>query len=156
MKKLVLIVLALMPALVGFSQSNVEEVDFYQSLYGMEKKVIVEEFVQPTSINRVPFWEVYDAYEIERKELGKERLVLLEQFAAEYENMTNEQADAWMKKVIALSKKQDKLIDSYYKKVKKVTSPIVAMRFFQVESYLLTAIRLSILDAIPFVAEEGE
>lgn len=156
MKKLLLIVLALMPALFGFSQSNVEEVDFYQSLYGMEKKTIIEEFVQPTTVNRVPFWEVYDEYEIERKDLGKERLVLLEQFAEEFETMTNEQADAWMKKVIALGKKQDKLISTYYTKVKKATSPIVAMRFFQVENYLLTAIRLSILDAIPFVEEEGE
>jgi len=61
-----------------------------------------------------------------------------------------------MKKVITLAKKQDKLIDSYYTKVKKVTSPITAMRFYQLEGYLLSAIRLEILDAIPFVEDSDE
>ena len=153
MKKLLLLIVALMPAFIGFSQSNVEEVDFFQSLYGMEKKAIVEEFVQPVALNQDAFWEVYDEYELKRKDLGKERLVLLEEFAEKYASMTNEEADAWMKKVISLGKKQDNLISTYYTKVKKATSPIVAMRFFQLENYLLTVIRFEILDAIPFVAE---
>ena len=54
---------------------------------------------------------------------------------------------------MALGLKQDKLIDKYYARVKKVTSPIVAMRFYQLEGYLLTAIRLEILESIPFVEE---
>ncbi|MEN8226299.1 MAG: hypothetical protein ABFS05_13160 [Bacteroidota bacterium] len=156
MKKLILILVGLMPALFGFAQSNVEEVDFVQSIYGMEKKVIIEEFVQVSESNKSAFWEVYDKYEAERKGLGKERISLLEDFGEKYETMTNAEADAWMKKVISLSKKQSKLIDTYYVKVKKVTSPIVAMRFYQVESFLLTAIRLEILDAIPFVEDKNE
>jgi hypothetical protein len=153
MKKLIMILAGLMPALFGFAQSNVEEVDLVQSLYGIEKKAIVEEFVQPKAVNRVLFWEVYDQYEVERKTVGKERIALLNEFAEKYETMTNEEADAWMKKVMKLGLKQDKLIGQYYMSVKKVTSPIVAMRFYQVESYLLSAIRLEILDVIPFVEE---
>jgi len=156
MKKLILILAGLMPALFAFAQSNTEEIDLVQSIYGIEKKAIVEEFVKPVEVNRVAFWEVYDQYEVERKALGRERLTLLEDFAEKYLSMTNEEADSWMKKVISLAKKQDKLIDSYYTKVKKATSPIVAMRFYQLEAYLLTAIRLEILDAIPFVEDSDE
>lgn len=143
----------LFAAMFSFAQSNVEEIDLIQSMYGIEKKAIVEEFVQPTALNRVPFWEVYDAYEIERKTLGKKRLDLLVEFEDKFANLTNEEADAWMSKVMNLGKAQDKLIDTYYKKVKKVTSPIVALRFYMLESYLLTAIRYEILDAIPFPEE---
>ena len=156
MKKLILILAGILPALFVFAQSNTEEIDLLQSIYGIEKKAIVEEFVQPQTINSTLFWEVYDDYEIERKLLGRERLALLEDFAAKYEKMTNEEADAWMKKVISLGKKQDKLIDTYFKKMKKATSAIVAMRFYQLEAYLLTVIRLEILDAIPFVEESNE
>ena len=151
-----MILAGLMPALFGFSQSDVEEIDLIQSIYGMEKKAIVEEFVQPVTLNRVPFWEVYDKYEVERKAIGKERITLLNEFAEKYETMTNEEADAWMKKVIKLGTKQQNLLGKYYTSVKKVTSPIVAMRFYQVESYLLTAIRLEILDSIPFLEENDE
>ena len=154
MKKIILALAALMPALMAFSQSNVEEVDLIQSLYGMEKKVIVENFVQPNDLQKDAFWQVYDEYEKERKLLGKERIELLEEFASIYENMTNEQADAWMKKALDLTARQDKNVMKYYAKVKKVTSAITALRFYQVESFLLTAIRLEVLDAIPFVEDE--
>lgn len=154
MKKLLLFFAGAFFSVFMYAQSNVAEIDYYQSIYGMEKKAIVEQFVQPKAENRVPFWEVYDAYEVERKELGKQRILLLTDFAEEFPTLTNEQADAWMKKVINLAKSQDKLIDTYYKKVSKATSPIVGMRFYMLESYLLTAIRYEILDAIPFPEEE--
>ena len=156
MKKLLLFFAGLCAALFTYTQSNTEEIDFYQAIYGMEKKAIVEEFVQPANANRVPFWEVYEDYEIERKAIGKERYELLVELDDKFENLSNEEADEWMKKVISLSKKQDKLIDTYYKKIKKVTSPIVAMRFFMLESYLITVIRYEILDAIPFPEEAVE
>ena len=153
MKKMILILAGMFAAMFTYAQSNVEEIDLVQSIYGIEKKAIVEEFVQPKASNRVPFWEVYDVYEVERKELGKERYALLVKLEKEFENLSNEQADAWMKEVISLSKRQDKLVDKYYNKVKKATSPIVAMRFYMLEAYLLTAIRYEILDAIPFPQE---
>lgn len=143
----------LFAAMFSFAQSNVEEIDLIQSMYGIEKKAIVEEFVQPEALNRVPFWEVYDAYEVERKALGKKRLDILVEFEEKFSTLTNEEADAWMSKVINLAKAQDKLIDSYYKKVKKASSPIVALRFYMLEAYLLSAIRYEILDAIPFPVE---
>lgn len=154
MKKLTLIVTVLFASLFSFAQSNVEEIDMIQSMYGIEKKAIVKEFVQPKAVNKDLFWEVYDKYEIERKELGKERIALLDEFATKYETMTNAESAEWMKKAIAFDSRQDKLITKYYKKVMKVTSPIVAMRFYQLEVYLITAIRFEVLDAIPFVDEK--
>lgn len=153
MRKLFLFFAGLCAASFTYAQSNTEEIDFFQSIYGMEKKAIVEEFVQPATINRVPFWEVYDEYEVERKVLGKERLDLLIELEEKFATLSNEEADAFMKKVIALGKKQDKLVDTYYNKIKKVTTPIVAMRFYMLEAYLLSAIRYAILDAIPFPEE---
>ena len=97
MKKMILLIMGLVAAVFTYGQSYTEEIDFYQSIYGMEKKAIVEEFIQPVAENRVPFWEVYDAYEIERKALGKERIDLLIEFEEKFANLSNEEADAWMK-----------------------------------------------------------
>ncbi|MBC8320753.1 MAG: hypothetical protein H8E34_08530 [Bacteroidetes bacterium] len=154
MKKLILIITGLFAGLFVFAQSNTEEIDLIQSMYGIEKKAIVKEFVQPKAINKDAFWNVYEKYEADRKILGKERINLLEQFATQYEKMTNDESTLWMKKVIALDDKQDKLIVSYYKKVSKVTTPIVAMRFYQLEIYLITAIRFEILNEMPFVEDK--
>jgi len=128
----------------------------------MMKKVVISVIVifftigafAQTSNEKEAFITVYNEYEAKRKELGKTRIDLLNKYAEQWENMTNEQADAWMKDVMALSVKQDKLINTYYKKVKSVTNAKVATQFYQIEAYILTTIRYSILETIPFVEEK--
>jgi|TARA_B100002003_G_scaffold246586_1_gene276559 hypothetical protein len=68
--------------------------------------------------------------------------------------MTNEQAEAWMKKVLDASAKRDVLIRTYYAKIKKATNAIVATQFYQVETFILTSIRLAVYENIPFVGEK--
>ena len=68
--------------------------------------------------------------------------------------MTNVQADLWTKDVIKLSAATDKLIVTYYNKIKKATNPIVATQFYQIENYIFTAIRMEVLDGVPFLNEK--
>jgi hypothetical protein len=153
MKKLTLIILALLMAGITKAQTNKEEVDYFQSIFGMEKKKMVADFVNVDldATKSAAFWTLYDEYEAKRKELGKERIELLKQYAENYDKMTPETADSWMKEVIKLGSSTDKLILTYYKKVKKATDPIVALKFYHIENYILTGIRVSILEEIPFV-----
>jgi len=151
MKKYLLIAAAVFMASFAWSQSNKEEVDLVQAAFGMDKKAVVADFVKPSASQKDAFWKVYDEYETQRKELGKQRITLLEQYADQYQKMTSEQADAWTKKVIALQQKTDALIVTYYGKVKAVTDGIVATQFYQIENYILVAIRAEILEAVPFL-----
>jgi hypothetical protein len=151
MKNYVLIMVALFMASFAYSQTETEEIDLIQSIFGVEKQEVVADFVQPADAQKDAFWKLYDEYETERKELGKQRIVLLQQYAAEYLTMTSEQADAWTTKVIELQKKTDALIVTYYGKVKKATDGIVATQFYQIENYILTYIRMQVLQEVPFV-----
>jgi len=151
MKKYILIIAAAFLTSVAYTQSYTEEVDLMQAAFGMAKKDLVSAFVQPSVSQADAFWALYDEYETARKELGKERIALLEQFARQYANMTAEQADAFTTKALALQKKTDKLIATYYKKVKGVSDALVATQFYQVESYILTGIRMELLSEVPFV-----
>lgn len=151
MKKYILIIAALFLASFAYTQSNKEEVDFVQAAFGMEKKAVVADFVKPSEAQKGAFWKLYDEYETQRKELGKQRIELLQQYADQYLTMTGEQADAWTKKVIELQKKTDNLISTYYTKVKLISDGIVATQFYQIENYILTAIRMQVLQNVPFV-----
>ena len=153
MKNITLLMAALMIAALSYAQTNKEEVDLVQAAFGMEKKAVVANFVHPTDLQKDAFWKLYDEYEVTRKENGKKRIQLLEQYAEQYSTMTDEQADAWMKEVLKLSAATDKLIVTYYNKIKKVTSPIVATQFYQIEGYILTGIRMEILEGVPFLGE---
>jgi hypothetical protein len=154
MKKYILIIAVLFVASFAKAQSNKEEVDLMQAAFGMDKKAVVMEFVHPSETQKDAFWKLYDEYETQRKTFGKQRIELLEQYAKQYENMTSEQADAWTKKVIDLQGKTDKLIVSYYGKIRKISDGIVATQFYQIENYILAGIRAQILDEIPFVEKK--
>jgi hypothetical protein len=154
MKKYIIIISALFMASFASAQSNKEEVDFMQAAFGMDKKAAVAEFVKPSPNQKDAFWKLYDEYETQRKELGKQRIKLLEEYAAKYQTMTSEQADAWTKKVMDLQKKTDNLITTYYGKVRSATDGIVALQFYQMENYILAAIRAQILEQVPFVEKK--
>jgi hypothetical protein len=154
MKKYLLIAAAVFMASFAYSQSNKEEVDLVQAAFGMDKKSVVADFVKPSPAQKDAFWKLYDEYETQRKALGKQRIDLLEQYASQYQTMTSEQADAWTKKVIALQQKTDALIVTYYGKVKAITDGVVATQFYQIENFILTAIRAEILDAVPFLEKK--
>jgi len=149
MKKVTLFLAFVFAVVFGNAQSNKEEIELVQSVFGMEKKAIITEFVKVDAAQKDAFWALYDEYETKRKELGKERIALLNEYAENYDKLTNETAAAWTKKVIAMGGKTDKLITTYYKKISKATSPVAALQFYQVEEYILSGIRVSILEELP-------
>jgi hypothetical protein len=151
MKQYIIITFALFLASFTYSQSNKEEVDLIQAAFGMEKKAIVANFVQLSDTQKDAFWLLYDEYETKRKELGRERIDLLQQYAEQFMTMTGEQADEWTKKVMELQVKTDKLITTYYEKVKDISDGVVATQFYQIENYILAIIRMEILQEVPFL-----
>jgi hypothetical protein len=151
MKKLLFIFTALFIAGIANAQSNKEEVDLIQSVFGMEKKALVADFMNLDASKADAFWKLYDEYETQRKELGKKRLDLMNQYVAHYSDMSAEVADKWMADVIKLSSSTDKLLVTYYKKIKKISDPVTALKFYHVESYILNSIRQTISSEMPFV-----
>ena len=124
------------------SQTNQDEVQLMQSLYGMEKRDIVAEFVEISEAQATEFWALYDEYENQRKELGRKKYQLLQSFVDDYG-----QVKAAGRRCIyetshsATNQVRQTCTDNYYKKVKSKTDPIVAMQFYQIENYLADAIK---------------
>jgi hypothetical protein len=156
MKKNILIFFGAMLLVMTFvkttnAQSNKEETEFMQSIFGMEKKAIVAEFLKLESAN--PFWVLYDEYETKRKELGKERINTLTNYVENYDNLADDKYDDVVASMISLRKSNDKLVDTYYKKIKKASGSKVAAQFFQLENYFLSEIRSAVMEEIPYIGE---
>ena len=58
-----------------------------------------------------------------------------------------------IKENISLQKNVDGLIVTYYEKIKAASGSEAVGSFYQHESYLLSATRMSILNNIPFIGE---
>ena len=129
-------------------QATQDELQLMQSLYGMDKRDIVSEFIELNDSQEQEFWLLYDEYEEKRKDIGKERFRLLTSYVNDYGEVKPQDADNFMKQAIPLRIKSDKLVDNYYKKIKSRTDPIVAMQFYQIENYLADVIRMELLEEI--------
>lgn len=148
MKKISVFLIAILCSLTSFSQSVQNELDMVQSLYGMEKKELTSYFVELTGEQEAEFWALYDEYEIKRNELGKDRFEILKKYVSDFGEILPENAEAILKEGMALRKKSDKLLDSYYKKIKKKTDPVVALQFYQLERYLSNLISITLLEEL--------
>lgn len=135
------------------AQSNKEEIDLFQSVFGMEKKALVAEFIKLEGAPKDAFWVAYDAYEVKRKALGQKRLALLNKYANSYASLDDVNTDEIVKEMIALQTQTDKLIADYYKIIKKESGVKPAAQFYQIEGYILSKVRATIMENIPLIGE---
>lgn len=153
MKKLLTVLLISCVSMGAFAQSNSEDIDFIQSIYGKEKKTIVAAFVALEGAQGDAFWKLYDEYEVKRKELGKQRIALLNNYANNYLTLDDASTSKIIKEMVSLGAATDKLLATYHKKIEKAAGAKPAAQFYQLEAYLLSFVRAAILENIPFIGE---
>ena len=149
-------------ALFGFQTSTIiaqdnetkSEFEIIQDAFGLQKKDIIASFINLEGVDADTFWKVYNEYEAKRKELGKQRLEILYNYSMKTGMVSNDEAEALMKKVIPLRKSYDKLIIDYYEKMKRATNTIVAAQFYQIENYISSGIRFTLLDSFDFIQKK--
>lgn len=150
MKKLTVGLLLFLP-LVLQAQEWSDESSMIQSLFGSDKRNIVSEFVGVEGNNRVEFLKLYDEYEQSRKTLGQKKFTLLNNYVKNYKSLTEAETEEVMKEIMLLSSGQEKLVASFYKKIKKKCGVVAAAQFYQIEWYLLSEIRTAVLESIPII-----
>lgn len=154
MKKLSIILTAILMAQVTTNaQSNEEGIDMIQALFGMDKKEMYTSIIKVQGPVADNFWALYDEYEAKRKDLGKNRIKLLQQYADNYDTHSQQQLDQMMNDHIKQKSSLDKLINQYYKKIRSSAGSKAAAQFLQLENYILAATRLDIMDNVPFIGE---
>ncbi len=154
MKKIMLFFAAMAAIVVSYAQTATEEIDLVQAAFGMEKKALVADYIKLEGEQNDAFWALYDEYELLRKDFGKIRIELWAIYDQTYQSMTGELAEAWVEDVMKLQTDTDKLIRTYYKKIKKEVDPLTAAQFYQIENYILTAVRMELHEVMPFINEK--
>ena len=135
------------------AQTSTSEIEMYQSMFNMEKKAMIAEFMDLNDEQSTLFWDIYNAYEAERSELGKQRIELLNNYADQYETMNDESAATLLADAMKQQSSRLKVRDKYTKKVKKALGAKKAAQFYQFENYIDRAIAMYITNNIPFVGE---
>lgn len=153
MKHFLSLVSILLLSISTWAQTQ-DDIAFFQSIWGMEKRAIVEAYMDKLTTDEAEaFWVEYDAYEMARKELGQEKVSILNEYAENYGNIHEETAKGLINKSYANNVAMQKLLKKTFKKMSKSLDAVKAAKFIQLENYFMTAIQMGILESIPFVDE---
>ena len=116
-----------------------------------ERKDIINAIMQFSDTDAAKFWPIFRQYDAELTTIGDSRMQLIVDYARNYENLTNEQADALMSKAFELEAQRAALKKKYFDKMKTTLSATQAAKFFLVENQIQHIVDLQISAGLPVV-----
>jgi hypothetical protein len=117
------------------------------------RRDVFEQAMNLTDQEKDAFWNIYSNFERERAGLIDKTFQLLQEYATHYSTITDEQAMKTVKQTGDLQKKTIELRTKYADQIAKKVSGKQGARFFQIDDYLSSAVRLNWLDKIDFIGQ---
>ena len=151
MKKILLLAICAVFAMVTKAQTQSEELKYLQNVFGMEKKQLIAERMKLSPADSDKFWKLYDEYELYRSEIADRRAANIEQYVKNYTNLTAAKADELLKNTFQISDETSKLWQKTYAKMAKEISSVKAGQFIYLEMYIEALGREKLAEAIPHI-----
>jgi hypothetical protein len=116
-----------------------------------ERKKLVAANMPLTETEATKFWPLYDRYIAETVQVNDVRFALLKEYAKNYKTATDEQADSFIKRWLALDQDNTQLRLKYIPEFEKVISHKKTAMFFQIDRRVGMMIELQLASSVPLV-----
>ena len=116
-----------------------------------ERKKVVAANMPLTETEATKFWPVYDRYIGETIKVNDVRFALIKEYAKNYDSATDEQADSFIKRWLALDQDNTQLRLRYIPEFEKVISHKKTAMFFQIDRRISMMIELQLASQVPLV-----
>src|SRR5437588_1231705 len=116
-----------------------------------ERKKVVAANLPLTETEAIKFWPVYDRYIGETIKVNDVRFALLEEYAKNFDTSTEEQADSFIKRWLALDQDNTQLRLKFIPEFEKVISHKKTAMFFQIDRRVSMMIELQLASQVPLV-----
>jgi hypothetical protein len=115
------------------------------------KKLVITTNMKLTTTEAGKFWTVYDEYQKQLEKLNQQRIALIENYAKNYETMTDELALELLDTHMSIEAQRLSLQSVFVPKFKKVLPPIKVVRYFQCENKIAAIVNLELAGQIPLI-----
>lgn len=102
-----------------------------------------------TDAESARFWPIYDEYEAKQQKYEERYVAMVNDFAAKYDTMTDDQAGKILDERLAIEKKMLDLRHEYTKRLAKVLPGKKALRYAQIDSRITNILRRNVYSIIP-------
>lgn len=114
-----------------------------------DRKHVITQMMQFDADDASKFWPIFDQYDAELTKLGDRRIQLIVDYAKNYENLTDSEADALMTKAFDFEADRTLLKKKYFDKMKTSIGAIQSAKFFLVENQMQHIVDLQISAGLP-------
>lgn len=116
-----------------------------------ERKKVVAANMPLTETEATKFWPVYDRYIGETIKVNDVRYALIKEYAQNYRNLSEDQADSYIKRWLALDNDNTQLRLKFVPEFEKVISRQKTAMFFQIDRRVGMMIELQLASQVPLV-----
>ncbi|MBS1211527.1 MAG: hypothetical protein H6R26_143 [Proteobacteria bacterium] len=142
------------PAAPGGAAKEPDSLSLLRASLRMDKREFIKNAMDLNEKDAEKFWSIYHQYEGDLMKLYDRRLSLIQDYAAHFNDMSEEKAGKLAKTAFELHKSRISLVETYYKKVAKALSNKAAVRFAQVENVLGAATELDLGSSVPLMPKQ--
>jgi hypothetical protein len=146
----IFLVVVFLTSFSAFAQIQ-DEIELTRSIIQTQRQAIVANAMQLTDEQSKAFWPLYREYRAELGKLGDRWVNMITEYAANYENLTDEKADWIISEHFAIEKAKLKIDEKYLKKFQGVLPTKLVARFYQVENKLDAVVDYDIAQQVPLV-----
>ena len=152
-----LIAMVLAITLIGFTgyaaaqDKAADNMDLVKEKIRTDKKLFIATNMQLTESEANAFWPVYEAYQAELGKLREREIKLIENFAKNYETMSDDVAKNLLDDALSIDSGHQKLIQSYLSKFRGVLPDKKVARYYQLESKIDAVLEYEMAKRIPLV-----
>ena len=116
-----------------------------------DKKLLIAENMKLTETEAKAFWPVYESYQKDIGKIVERSKKLIEDYAKNYEAMTDATAKKLTDDMISIENDRLKLKKDYLPKFRKVLSDKKVARYYQLENKIHAVVSYELAKAIPLV-----
>ena len=142
------VVTSLWTPLAAYAQ-NTGETQALRAELQAERTKLVAANLELTESEGAKFWPLYNEYRVEQSKLGDRTMALVDDFAKNYDALTDEKAKELLKRQLQIDDDRVKLRRSYAGKFEKVLPAKKVARYYQIENKLDAAVAYEAAQGIP-------
>jgi hypothetical protein len=116
-----------------------------------DKKLLVAEGMGLTETEAKSFWPVYDSYQKDLGKLFDRKIKLIQDYAKNYETMSDEVAKSLLAEYMAIEGEYLKLRQSFLPEFRKVLSEKRVVRYYQIENKIKAIMDYDLARQIPLM-----
>jgi hypothetical protein len=152
-----LLAVALTITFIGFAGSALAEdkpadnMEIVKEKIRTDKKLFIATNMKLTESETKAFWPVYETYQAELGKLRDREIKLIEEFAANYETMSDDVAKKLLDNSLSIDSGNVKLRQSYLAKFRGVLPDKKVARYYQLESKIDAVLEYEMAKRIPLV-----